>query len=330
MGHSNISIFIPHKGCPNCCSFCNQRTISSTESAPDAAEVTRLLSDAVPKLKDPSDTEIAFFGGSFTAIDRDYMVSLLKAAYPFAQKLAGIRISTRPDCISREVLDVLKKYGVTSIELGAQSMRDSVLEANDRGHSSEDVRKASELIKEYGFSLGLQMMTGLYMSSSEDDIYTAREIIALRPDTVRIYPVVILGGTKLADLYQSGVYQTYSLNEMTVLCADLLTEFEAAGIKVIRLGLHSSEAVEGEAVGGYYHPAFRELCLGVIFRRLMEEKLTHAGDFTVYVSPRSMSMASGQKKCNISYFKEKNINIKLKADSSLKDRELRFEESKQN
>ena len=330
MKHNNISIFIPHQGCPNCCSFCNQRTISSTSSPPSAQEVTSLLESAVPALKNPQNTEIAFFGGSFTAIDRDYMISLLEAAKPFAEKLAGIRISTRPDCIDEDILCILKKYGVTSIELGAQSMKDHVLSANDRGHSAEQVRKASALIKEHGFSLGLQMMTGLYESEAEDDICTAEEIISLRPDTVRIYPVVILGGTKLADLYQSGVYKTVSLEEMTELCAELLMRFEKENIRVIRLGLHASENVEGEAVGGYYHPAFRELCLGVIFRNKIESLLPCCGSFDVYVNPRALSMASGQKKCNMSYFKEKGINIKIKADSCLGEKEIRFEESIQN
>ena len=326
MKHSNISIFIPHKGCPNCCSFCNQRTISSTAEAPSAEAVTDLLSRAVPELKNPGNTEIAFFGGSFTAIERGYMISLLEAAAPFVKKLAGIRISTRPDCIDDEILGILKRYGVASIELGAQSMRDSVLTANDRGHTAEDVRRASEKIKAHGFSLGLQMMTGLYSSSAEDDIYTAEEIIKLKPDTVRIYPVVILGGTKLADLYQSGVYKTIPFDEMTKLCAKLLLRFAEEKIKVIRLGLHASDSVEGETLGGYYHPAFKELCLGIIYRQLIEEKITGKGSFTVYVSPRSLSMAAGQKKCNIVYFMEKGINIKIKSDSTLKERDIRIED----
>ncbi len=327
MKHSNISIFIPHSGCPNCCSFCNQRTISGTVKPPSADEVTALLSDACLKLKHPENTEIAFFGGSFTAIDRSYMLSLLKAAQPFIlkHKLAGIRISTRPDAIDGDVLAILKQYSVTSIELGAQSMRESVLKANDRGHTAEDVKKASALIKQHGFSLGLQMMTGLYKSDPADDIFTAEEIISLAPETVRIYPVVILGGTKLADLYQSGVYKTYSLDGMTDLCALLLEKFEAAGIKVIRLGLHSSEGVEGEAVGGYYHPALKELCLGKIYRRLIGNAIGEKGSYTVYVSHRELSMAAGQKKCNINYFAEQDINLKIQADDTLKERQLRIE-----
>ncbi len=321
MKHSNISVFIPHMGCPNCCSFCNQRTISSTVKAPTSEEVTEILDNACRKLHDPHNTEIAFFGGSFTAVERSYMVSLLKAAQPFIEKygLIGIRISTRPDCINDEILSLLKQYDVTSIELGAQSMCDDVLAANDRGHTANDVKKASALIKSYGFELGLQMMTGLYMSSPEDEFYTAEQIIAIKPKTVRIYPVVILGGTKLADLYQSGVFRTYDFDEMAEICAELLEMFEAAGIKVIKLGLHSSDEVQGEAVGGYYHPAFREICLGINFRKKIESLIGGEGSCKILVNPKALSMAAGQKKCNISYFAQKGISIKIVADESISD-----------
>lgn len=321
MSHSNISVFIPHKGCPNCCSFCNQRTISSTAEPPDSEKVKKMLEDACPKLQNPSDTEIAFFGGSFTAVERSYMISLLEAAQPFLDEygLAGIRASTRPDKIDREVLDILKKYGVTAIELGAQSMRDEILSMNDRGHTAEDVRNASRLIKEYGFELGLQMMTGLYGASPEDDSFTADELIRLKPDTVRIYPTVILGGTRLADLYQSGVYKPVPFDEESELCADIMQRFEDNSIRVIRLGLHASEEVEGQAVGGYYHPAMREICLGIIFRKKIEKALAEKGRYKIYVAPKAVSMAIGQKKCNTGYFKKLGYDVKICADNELKE-----------
>ncbi|MGN0551790.1 MAG: elongator complex protein 3 [Oscillospiraceae bacterium] len=321
MTHSNISIFIPHKGCPNCCSFCNQRTISSTEEPPDAAAVAKILADACPKLKEPLGTEIAFFGGSFTAVERNYMISLLEAAQPFLKEygLKGIRISTRPDKIDTEILGILKEYNVTAIELGAQSMRDEVLAMNDRGHTSDDIRKASALIKESGFELGLQMMTGLYGASPSDDICTAGEIIKLSPETVRIYPTVILGGTKLADLYQSGVYKTVPFEEEAELCAQLMQMFEENGIRVIRLGLHASEGVEEQAVGGYYHPAMREICLGICFKKAIEGSLGEKGSYKVFVHPKAVSMAVGQKKCNIEYFKNRGFDIKICADKSIQE-----------
>ncbi|MGN0586353.1 MAG: elongator complex protein 3 [Oscillospiraceae bacterium] len=318
--HSNISIFIPHMGCPNQCSFCNQRTISSTVSAPSAENVRDILEKSCPQLTSPQDTEIAFFGGSFTAIERGYMVQLLETAHEFIQQyhLAGIRISTRPDCIDEDILRLLKRYGVTSIELGAQSMSAEVLTANRRGHSPEDVRNASAMIKQYGFELGLQMMTGLYKSTMLDEINTMNEIISIAPHTVRIYPVAVLEHTELAELYRNGEYTLYPFDDMVELCAEMLERFEGAGIRVIKLGLHASESVEQGLAAGYYHPAFRELCEGVIYRKKIENALS--GDVrqcVVRVAPRCISQAMGQKKCNIKYFAEKGINIKIIPDENI-------------
>lgn len=305
------------------CSFCNQHTISNS-SAPSPEEVGAMLERACEKLPEGT-AEIAFFGGSFTAIGREYMTALLEQAYPYVKsgKVCGIRCSTRPDCIDKEVLNVLKSCGVTSIELGAQSMDDSVLAANQRGHTAEDVRKASALIKEYGFELGLQMMTGLYRSSPEKDLETAEKIAEICPDTVRIYPVVILGGTRLGELYKSGEYKPYSFETAAEICADMLEMFEQKGIRVIKLGLHASETVEGEMLGGFYHPAFREICEGILFRREIEKQVKNNGNsFTVCVPPNAVGKAAGQKKCNIKYFSEMGINIKIRPDVTLKNREI--------
>ena len=214
---------------------------------------------------DAKKSEIAFFGGSFTAIDRDYMLTLLDAAKPYLKDFGGIRVSTRPDNIDEEILCLLKEAGVTAIELGAQSMNDDVLRLNDRGHDSDAVRKSSELIKKFSFSLGLQMMTGLYGSSDKTDLETAREFIALSPDTVRIYPTVILKNTKLEELFVSGDYIPDTLEETVNLCSQLISMFEDNNISVIRVGLHSSETVEGSMLAGGYHPALRELCENRIF-----------------------------------------------------------------
>ena len=193
------------------------------------------------------------------------MISLLSVAKEYLNNFKGIRISTRPDCVDEDILSVLKEYGVTSIELGAQSMNDRVLMLNNRGHDSKCVVRASKLIKEFGFSLGLQMMTGLYASSAESDIYTAEEFIKLKPETVRIYPTVILRNTYLSELYNQNVYKSHTVDEAAELCSDLICRFENADITVIRVGLHSSETLEENIVAGAYHPAFRELCENKIF-----------------------------------------------------------------
>ena len=235
---------------------------------PEPDEVEEIIRGAAAYMKEAAATaEIAFFGGSFTAIDKGYMVSLLKKAHEAVERYGfhGVRISTRPDKIDDEVLILLKAYSVTSIELGAQSMSDRVLEANERGHSAQSVRTAAALIKEYGFELGVQMMTGLYQSSPEADMVTAQELIKLSPDTVRIYPTVTLENTRLCDLYQAGEYTPPGLDETVELCARLISLFENQGIKVIRAGLHASEEISGNRVAGPYHPAFRELCMSRMF-----------------------------------------------------------------
>ncbi len=319
MKQTNISIFIPHIGCPHRCSFCDQKSISGEQKAPTSDEVRILLSEQAEHLKRRDMcAEIAFFGGSFTAIPECYMTELLKAAndaiklYP--DVYCGIRCSTRPDRISVEILDKLRSYGTTAIELGAQSMSDEVLLANRRGHTAEDVRKAAMLIKESGISLGLQMMTGLYRDSEAAVLHTADEFVSLCPNTVRIYPTVILEGTMLGSLYKSGEYKTFSFDRTVELCSALLKKFTENGIAVIRMGLHASEEVENAMLGGVYHPAFRELCESRLFLNDIIDKIIpmEKGNYILYTDPKNISKATGQKRCNITHLLQLGYNIKVK------------------
>ncbi len=333
MSHSNISIFVPHKGCPNDCSFCNQRTISGQATPATVEDIASAVETAIKYNVDPKNTEIGFFGGSFTAIEREYMCSLLTAAKHFLDtyKFAGIRVSTRPDCIDKDVLDTLKSYGVTAIELGAQSMVDEVLSANRRGHTAEDVRTSSRLIKEYGFELGLQMMTGLYKSNFELDEYSAKEIIKLQPQTVRIYPTVVLKNTHLGCLQDMGAYRAPTAEESAPFCARLLELFNENNIKVIKLGLHSSEAVESDMVGGAYHPAFRELCEGYIYLEKIVEKMTSTDkskEYTVFVSEKALSKAKGQQKRNEKALKNQGFCCTIKGSKNLEEFQIEVVESK--
>lgn len=322
MKKGNISIFVPHQGCPCACSFCNQKTITGQNELPTADDVRNAVDTALRKKE--YEYEIAFFGGSFTAIDREYMLELLEAAYPYVKngQVKGIRISTRPDCIDYEVLDILKKYGVTSIELGAQSMDDEVLGANRRGHTAQDVCNASELIKEYGFELGLQMMTGLYKDTAEKSIETAKKIIELAPSTARIYPTVVLKGTYLAELYLKEEYTPLNADDSAELCAILVPMFENAGIKIIRLGLHSSRDIKENMLAGGFHDSFGEL----VKSRIMVNKILELppADYQVYVNPRSVSKLKGNKKSNIYLLIERRYNIKIITDNGLDVDELRI------
>lgn len=315
---TNISIFIPHLGCPNKCSFCDQKAISGSVKPPTAAEVFELLKTQAPHLEERGMTaEIAFFGGSFTAIERGYMESLLTAAARAVKQFpayTGIRCSTRPDCVSEEIADILKKYGVTAVELGAQSMDDEVLKANDRGHTAEDVRRAAEIIKSRGIELGLQMMTGLYRDAPEKCLYTADEFIKLRSATVRIYPTVILRNTRLGELFERGEFKSFSFEETVDLCAKLLRKFTEKGVRVIRMGLHASPDVEREMLGGVYHPAFREIVESRIFLEDLTAQLERfpKGKYLVYTDPKNISKAIGQKKSNIGALAKLGYEIDFK------------------
>lgn len=331
MKHANVALFVPHNGCPHQCSFCNQKSITGRQAQPTPQNVTDAVQTALSSGAQTRETEIAFFGGSFTAIERGYMCSLLEAASPYVKDgtFVGIRISTRPDAIDDEILALLKNYGVTSIELGAQSMDDEVLKLNQRGHTANQVRSASKLIKGHGFSLGLQMMTGLYGDTAEGAKETARQLAELRPDTVRIYPTIIMSGTDLTDKYLSGVYKPMPLDEAVSLCADLLDFFEERQIAVIRLGLHSTPELQRDMLSGPWHPAFHELCdsrrlLSRIIAYCGEHEVPH-GQITVYVAPACISRAIGQKKSNLERLKERGYQAAVKPDATLRGLEFYLE-----
>ncbi|MBQ6020910.1 MAG: radical SAM protein [Clostridia bacterium] len=314
--HRNVALFVPHLGCGHRCVFCDQRAISGTAAAPTPDDVRSAAELALSGGE--TGGEIAFFGGSFTAIDRDYMLSLLEAAEPFVKdgSFSGIRCSTRPDAIDRERLSILKAYGVTAIELGAQSADDGILEKNGRGHTFADTETAAGLIREYGIGMDLQMMTGLYGDTDEGALASAEKFIALRPDTMRIYPTVVLKNTRLARLYEAGEYVPQSLDEAVGLCAKLLTRFYDASIPVIRLGLHSGGGVEENRVAGPYHPAFREICESRIYYDLALERLAGKprGTYLLTVAPTEISKAAGHKKVNIASLAEYGWNCAVRAD----------------
>ena len=328
MSHANIAIFVPHLGCPHQCTFCNQKHITGCVEQPSPQSVYAAVQTALESRQSPESCEIAFFGGSFTAIDREYMLELLSAASDCVERYGfkGIRISTRPDCIDEEVLTLLKEYRVTAIELGAQSMDDEVLAFNERGHTSDDVRNASELIKKFGFKLGLQMMTGLYKSSYNTDRYTAEELIKLAPQTVRIYPTITLKNTALEALYLSGDYVPDDIEISAKLCSELLSAFETSNIKVIRLGLHSID--DSSYVAGPWHPAFRELCDSYRFRSTIERQVRPYNRYCISVNPADLSKVIGQKKSNILYFGDRNVTLNIIQDKAVSKGTVLVEEVK--
>lgn len=327
----NIPIFVPHRGCPFECVFCNQKRITGEIKDVIPADVRKTIDDYLKTLPERNRRiEAAFFGGSFTGIPIEEQSSLLDAANEYIKngKIDGIRLSTRPDYIDRTILDNLLKYGVTTIELGVQSMDEGVLKASNRGHTAEDVKNAVKLIREYPFTLGLQMMTGLPGDTEEKSLYTADEIIKLAPDIVRIYPTLTIKDTFLEKMYLSGKYIPQTLDEAVDTAKKLLLKFEKHDITVIRIGLQSTDEIceNGSVTAGPVHSAFGELVEGSIYYDIISEHLDGivCSKADVFVNPKEISKSVGNKKRNVIKIKnEKNIDIKVYGDKNLGKREVR-------
>jgi histone acetyltransferase (RNA polymerase elongator complex component) len=327
--NSIIPVFVPHLGCPNDCVFCNQRRISGHIEPATAQTVKNAIEEAAALTPSGTKRQLAFYGGSFTAIPEARQIELFEAAQPYLADgtISSIRLSTRPDAIDGTVLKRLKKYGVTVIELGAQSMCDRVLELSGRGHDSAAVADASRLIKDAGFDLILQMMTGLPGDTDESCIETAKKIIALSPNGVRIYPTVIVRDTVLCDMWRAGTYKEHTVEDAVRVCSKIVPLFNEAGIPIIRMGLNPTEDLSGgDALAGAYHPALGEL----VHSRIMLQKARRllagvkpGSRVVLGVNRSDVSKMTGQHRCNVDALVSKLSLRELKIhEASVKSGEI--------
>lgn len=316
MRHYNIPVFIPHLGCPFKCIYCDQNRIASRGDSPDPASVTAIVEQHLTTLSSVGEVEIAFFGGNFTTIDRGLQEQYLACASAFVQqeRVAGIRISTRPDAISPDILSFLSRWGVRTIELGVQSLHSSVLQESGRDYSPEQVWQAAELIQDSGIKLGIQLMAGLPGADYDKDMESARITVGINPDMVRIYPTVVLRDTPLQVLYLQGKYRPLSLPQAVNICADMRMLFQQHNIKVIRTGLHPGEELlqEGTVVAGPFHPALGELVEQEIFRRQSEAAINNfltndniCQPLVLFINPRDWSKVTGYRRTNLLYLQER-------------------------
>jgi len=325
--HVNIPVFIPHLGCPNDCVFCNQKRISGTNSF-DIKNTDNIIKNALSTVdKNNAECEVAFFGGSFTGIDRDDMIYLLETAHKYVRTgdITSIRLSTRPDYIDEEILSILKKYGVKTIELGLQSLDDGVLRVTKRGHSADCAIKACKMIKNAGFTLIGQMMIGLPKSDLQKEIYTAKTIAELC-DGARVYPTVVLRETELCDMAKNRTYTPLCLDDAIMRTGEVLLVFDEYNKPVIRIGLQSGdELYDPEVVyGGDYHPAIGELAESYVYYKKILEELNKQNDdltgkaLTVFCAKGHTSKVIGQKKMNklkvIDKFNIKSVKVVEKID----------------
>ena len=312
-----IPIFVPHLGCPNDCVFCNQKSISGQQKMITKEDIIKTINFYLENIKDKeAKKEVAFFGGSFTGIDVDKQEEFLQTAYKFIKdgRIDSIRVSTRPDYINKDILKRLKKYKVRTIELGVQSTNDYILKKCKRGHTFEDVKKASKLIRMHGFVLGHQMMIGLPESTKIDELNTAKDLAKLKPKIVRLYPVLVIKGTELEKEYQNGEYEPIPLSQAVERCKELYYFFTNKKITVIRMGLQNTDIIsdpknaKSEVVAGPYHEAFGQLVEDSIWYDSILEKIkkfnVKVKEIEIKVNPENINNIVGHKKENIKKLKD--------------------------
>ena len=337
-----IPIFVPHLGCPNDCIFCNQKSISGQKENMTKEKAKEIIEDYLENIKaEEAEVEIAFYGGSFKAIEAKQQEELLETAYQYNQagKVESIRISTRPDAIDKETLKRLKKYKVKTIELGVQSANDYILKRSNRGHNFATVKKASKMIRWNGFKLGHQMMVGLPESTRIDEINTAKALIKLKPKMVRIYPVLIVKNTRLEEEYNQGKYEPLPLVQAVEVCKELVRMFADKKIDIIRVGLQNTEEIaepgtkESEVVAGPYHPAFRQLVESALWYDAVVGKIKKLNvkvkEVEVTVNPIDSNNVIGHKKENVLKLKETyDVDLILRQDEAIKQGKSKIEITK--
>ncbi|MBY1950606.1 radical SAM protein [Clostridioides difficile] len=317
-----IPIFVPHKGCPHDCIFCNQKKITGVSTDVTSEDARNIIEECLETIDKDADVEIAFFGGSFTAIDIDIQKSLLSVAKEYVEKglVKDIRMSTRPDCIDEDILSMLKEYKTSIIELGVQSLDEKVLLDSIRGHQSEIVYKSSKMIKNSGIKLGLQMMIGLPADTEEKCIFTVKKFVELKPDCVRVYPTLVVKDTGLEKLMEQNKYNPFTLEESVNIVKKVLVLFYVNNINVIRVGLQATDDIQiGKAVlAGPYHPAFRELVEADMIKDYLEFVILqnkNIKQMLVKSNKKNISKIIGNKKTNVKYMEEK-FGVLLKTQES--------------
>ncbi|UCD88784.1 MAG: radical SAM protein [Desulfobacterales bacterium] len=308
-----IPIFIPHRGCPHHCVFCNQAAITGTTPGSFTVESLRLLIEAFIKFKGKQrqHVQVAFYGGNFLGLNKDTIRLFLDESTTFVKKglIHSVRFSTRPDTINEKSLDFIKEYPISTIEIGLQSMDDQVLALSNRGHTANDTEKAVALLQNRKYEMGLQMMVGLPGDNEAKSLATAQKMVEFSPAFIRIYPTLVLENSLLASWYQKGKYTPWSLHRCVTLVKKIYLLFQYNKIPVIRMGLQASEDFDKGSivVAGPYHPAFGHLVHSAVFfdkaKEALRSKKGLQKKVSIHVHPNSISNMRGLNNDNINRLK---------------------------
>ena len=332
-----VPIFIPNKGCPSRCIFCEQGKITSLQSqSVNGRYVREVIDKAISskKFDTARNPEVAFYGGTFSNLPLRLMIELLGAVAPYIKKgfFHSIRVSTRPDALGADRLDLMKDYGVLTVELGVQSMDNDVLKLSKRGHTAADTVNAVHLLRKYGFRVGAQLMPGLPGDSVDTFRATITKVISLHPDMARLYPLLVIKGTGLAKWYQEGKYQPLELEKAVQICIESCIRLEAEGIPVIRIGLMSSPSLleDGRIMAGPWHPAFGFLVRSGIHQKNIQNDLPAPGkasEIRIFAPQREIALIRGYKNRGLKLIEKQTQAkvISVHSDDSIPPGRIRVE-----
>lgn len=324
-----VPVFLPNQGCPHRCVFCDQAKITSQPARPMNGQTVQEILDQATRSDSflaRKSREVAFYGGTFASLPEKTIRDLLGVVAPYLQKgtYHSVRVSTRPDSLDGEKAALLRALGVSTVELGSQSLDDGVLRESLRGHTAEDTETAVKLLRQQGFSVGIQLMPGLPGDSAERFIATVQRVIRIKPDMVRLYPVVVIQGTELAHWFEKGIYQPLTLEQAVRICAESCRLLEEAGIPVIRIGLMTSESLrqKGQVLAGPWHESFGHLVRSELYRRKITPFLPgpgEAGKIALRVASNDVALLRGHKNDGIRWIEERT---KARIDEILSDDSL--------
>lgn len=327
-----IPLFIPHRGCPHDCLFCNQQKISGCDRGKEmTVPVAATIDHWLPRKQDRSQVQVAFYGGSFTCMDAGQQVELLAAVQPYIERgeVDTIRLSTRPDCIDASVIELLRQYRVGIVELGVQSLTEKVLQKSRRGHTVEQSLQALTLLRQAGLEVGVQLMPGLPGETRTSFLKTIDTVVTLEPDFARLYPVLVVKDSGLDKLYRKGKYRPLSLNRAIALTAACCKRLESRGVEVVRMGLQPTDLLVESVVAGPYHPAFGELVRSRLWFKRIRARMANLAPkkkLQIYISHRDVSAVVGKKRSNIMRLEELGFSgrFSIIVDKSMERRSIRY------
>lgn len=311
-----IPVFLPHAGCnEQRCTYCHQGYITDISEVDLRARIDGTLSGR----SEPC--EVGLFGGNIFGIEPAALERIFSFFDNYRHVINAFRISTKPLPLHEETIAILKQNGVAIIELGMPTFNDAILAAVNRGHTTEDLFYANDRLSNEGFRIALQFMVGLPGETQVDIYRTTENMIRLKPVYVRVYPLVVLRGTELYDLYKNGSFVPDNFDNILYRAIFIYLNALKAGIDVANIGLTANKPIGAAVAGGFYHPAYGFLVQSRAFRLAIEykiKKLSNRHKVTVIIHRNDIPLLVGYKRENLAMFASSGTTLRWEASGDVR------------